>query len=721
MNELTRKRRSRSRGRALAVTLTLAVLTAPALAVALGPTPALAATDTIVSNNSLVFRTGEQVTMTGAIPGDLPWTLRNAATGTEVEAGTTGAGNLVDLGALPVGYYEVAIGEVPVKFAVIGEEPSDDPYYSVATKFSAFKMRAGYDPNSELPADLKALGFDTFREAGDWNDVENPTKGNYRTTQNMKDGWAAEAATDQNVIWTTAFGNGHHTGGWRQPALTPEAGKGFAAFTNWYLSQDPQITEVEIYNEFNGGFNESTCKSGTCYVEMLKNTVPAIRAAHPNVKIIGGSTAGVPLEWFQEMFAAGGLEYLDVISAHPYNQSTTTGYADVAANLNNLQRTYLPAGSALKPISYTEIGWSTAFGAGNAAQVRDEFVQAERVVHAYTVPMQTPNMAGVTWYDAVNDAVGNSVEANFGLFTQPSANVTAAQPKAGALAFWVMRDQIDAKSVVASDRITGGTASRIVYREADSSAQTTVLWSGVDQSNGAQRAVNSVSNSVTGVIASGHAITDVTSTYGQANLPMGSATTLTSTSEPKYVQSVKPTAASGLRWATAVAPVFAQPYLGAWKVSETKAQASLGSARESIDGWTRVKDGWVQNEYLATSLPVIASPTPTATSTPTSEPTPTVTTKPTATVKPTAKPTGTPTTKPSASPKPTATSDSTLPPVTTEPSASPTATTPVATEDTKDPLVATDIQISSPWLALVVLLLGALAALIGLTVRRASR
>lgn len=129
----------------------------------------------------------------------------------------------------------------------------------------------------------------------------------------------------------------------------------------------------EIWNEENlSGFWKDE-PNGARYAELLKRTYETIKSVNPNLVVLYGGTAGVPLGYFEESFKAGALDGCDAIAIHPYNWSGVP--EDMLNQFAGLRQLLAKYNAPDKPLWITEVGWSTA-------QVSDEsmkpFVQAFR-------------------------------------------------------------------------------------------------------------------------------------------------------------------------------------------------------------------------------------------------------------------------------------------------------------------------------------------------------
>ncbi|RYF36093.1 MAG: hypothetical protein EOO38_28170, partial [Cytophagaceae bacterium] len=83
------------------------------------------------------------------------------------------------------------------------------------------------------------------------------------------------------------------------------------------------------------------------YFETLKAVYTAVKAAHPDVKVLGGAAMAIPVGYFKPLFALGGLNYMDGLVVHPY----TTDPEQLDKQLTVLK---LAMGANAKPIHVTE-------------------------------------------------------------------------------------------------------------------------------------------------------------------------------------------------------------------------------------------------------------------------------------------------------------------------------------------------------------------------------
>ncbi|GFZ91875.1 hypothetical protein GCM10008018_42740 [Paenibacillus marchantiophytorum] len=223
---------------------------------------------------------------------------------------------------------------------------------------------------------------------------------------------------------------------------TPYSDEGRAAFAryaqevlNHYGSQVPW---VEVYNEYNipnyGDNGDGPADSRPdYYFKMLKKTYEAVKSIRPDVTVVGAATAGIPLEWLEEVFKQGGLSYMDAISVHPYRYPLTPeGLVEELGKLDALIKRYNNGQS--KPIWITEIGWPTHIGPRSV----DEQTQASYLIRTYVLALAS-GVDKIFWYDFMNDGTDKQEpEHNFGLIRNPADEKGGYTPKPGYVSLATM-------------------------------------------------------------------------------------------------------------------------------------------------------------------------------------------------------------------------------------------------------------------------------------------
>jgi hypothetical protein len=249
--------------------------------------------------------------------------------------------------------------------------------------------------------------------------------------------------------------------------------KGFANYGKAVLDKYPKIKWVEVYNEFNiaiGDIGEGPADSKPeYYYKLLKETYTTIKASHPEVTVVGATTAGLPWDWLEELFKLGGLKYMDAVSVHPYRYPfpPEDTFEDIV-RLNNLIKKY--NGGKMKPIWGTEVGWPTQLDNRGVG----EGVQARYAVRSYVQALAV-GMEKLFWYDFMNDGLGSlENEHNFGLVRFATDPLGKYAPKPAYVAYGIMTRQLTGKPYIKQVTVGDGIYNYVFGK---GNMQMQVLWS----------------------------------------------------------------------------------------------------------------------------------------------------------------------------------------------------------------------------------------------------
>jgi hypothetical protein len=270
----------------------------------------------------------------------------------------------VALPAEPDGYYTLHVTDDTVSPAV-----AQQIAYGVLAPFS-LPADSPFGVSTHLPSVsgtvplLSTLGATWDRMDITWADVET-SPGRYDFTK--FDPYMAELA--QNGVRPLVildYANPLYDGN-----QTPHDAAGYTAFASYAQAvlarYGSQIKAVEVWNEPNGGwFDSGPCKaSPACYRQLLQHTYQAVKSVRPDVTVVGGAVYLNPpnapdaLGWLRQVFQAGGMPYLDVVSFHPYASLPETYPIDRwEAGLESLIKQY--NNGQAKPIWVSELGWGAA-------------------------------------------------------------------------------------------------------------------------------------------------------------------------------------------------------------------------------------------------------------------------------------------------------------------------------------------------------------------------
>ncbi|WP_193726864.1 sugar-binding protein [Paenibacillus guangzhouensis] len=332
----------------------------------------------------------------------------------------------------------------------------------------AWETPQGWTP--ELSELLNRAGVKNFRDEIPWDAVEYEI-GKYRKPSNRD---AYMQRTQQDGLkpfiildYTNPFYDQNST------PYTDQGRQGFANYGKALLNlYGDQIPWVEVYNEFNGGFgdrgNGPADSRPEYYYQLLKKTYETIKAARPDVTVVGMATAGTPLGWMEEVFKLGGLQYMDAISIHPYqSQRPPEGIVDNVRSTKNLIRQYNQG--QLKPIWFTEVGWPTSIGGIGIS----EKTQADYLVRTHVLAL-AEGVEKVFWYDLMNDGMDPSYhENNFGILRNSNDPKGAFTPKPSYAAYAGMTRELIGAQFIQQDSFGTGISS---YQFHKNGQNLRVVW-----------------------------------------------------------------------------------------------------------------------------------------------------------------------------------------------------------------------------------------------------
>ncbi len=193
------------------------------------------------------------------------------------------------------------------------------------------------------------------------------------------------------------FANANYDGG--NTPYTDTGFDGYARYAQEVLKHyGRQIQAVEIWNEYNGSFCAGPAKQDrpATYVQMLRRAYEKIKADRPDVTVVGCSTVGTTLPFFDRVFRAGGLKWMDAVSVHPYRYGDAPeGIETEMARLDRLIRQYNQGQP--KPIWVTEVGWYVKPADEPGDMPVTEADQAKFVVRGYVL-LYSAGVEKVFWY-----------------------------------------------------------------------------------------------------------------------------------------------------------------------------------------------------------------------------------------------------------------------------------------------------------------------------------
>ncbi|TXK77178.1 DNRLRE domain-containing protein [Paenibacillus sp. N3.4] len=316
---------------------------------------------------------------------------------------------------------------------------------------------------------MKYAGIDMVRDGREWNSIEKQ-KGSY-TFSPSPDDYMAKLNDDHfDFTFVSGFNNPFYDN--NSTPYTDEGREGFANYVKAYADHyDGQLDAVEVFNEFNGSFgdrgNGPADSKPENYFPLLKKTYETVKAAHPDTPVVGMVMA-IDLNWMEKVFQLGGMQYLDVISVHPYVypgeperlESQINGLKDLIRTYNNGQ---------LKPIWISETGWPTQLDSRGV----DEQKQANYLIRGYVVSIAN-GIDKIMWYDFMNDGVQlNYNEDNFGIIRNTNDKLGAYTPKPAYAAYATMSRALGGAQFVSKDSTDTDIRSYVFDKDGE---QIRALW-----------------------------------------------------------------------------------------------------------------------------------------------------------------------------------------------------------------------------------------------------
>jgi len=337
-------------------------------------------------------------------------------------------------------------------------EPAAEPVLGVMTHFAQ-----GWEP--ELAGRVAEAGIRSVRDELYWQEVE-PLRGHYVFPGLYQRYMAELRRRGISPLIELTFANKNYDGG-----MTPYTEEGFQGYARYGVAllrhYGTQIGAVELWNEYNGTFcsGPALADRAATYTRMIRVAYRALKAERPDIIVAGGATAGVPLPYFEHLFAQGALDSMDAVSVHPYRYSSVPeGLEEDMAALQELIRRYNHG--APKPIWVTEIGWGTKTAAVPQGLAIDENTQASFLVRAYAL-LLSAGVKRIYWY-LFRDT---DAFASMGLVH----NDRPRTPKPAYRAMKVMIDEIGIANLVRRET-TAADFYSILFRRA-SGQEVRVMWS----------------------------------------------------------------------------------------------------------------------------------------------------------------------------------------------------------------------------------------------------
>ena len=220
----------------------------------------------------------------------------------------------------------------------------------------------------------------------------------------------------------------------------------------------------EVWNEANLEHFWSPQPSVDDYCKLVEAVAPRIRNADPSGHVVAGATSQIPLGWFEDCFKNGLLQWIDVLSVHPYRSQNPETVIRDYARLRELIKSYAPAGKQIPVISgewgYSNLNWDKSH--------LTEQQQAEYLVRMFLINSYQ-NIPVSIWYDWKNDGTDpNEREHHFGTVGHD------LNPKAAYLAAKVLSSTLKGYSI--SEKIDLGNENDFAFKLNRDNREAVVFW-----------------------------------------------------------------------------------------------------------------------------------------------------------------------------------------------------------------------------------------------------
>jgi len=155
-----------------------------------------------------------------------------------------------------------------------------------------------------------------------------------------------------------------------------------------------RIRHWEVWNEPNLEKFWKDKPDPAAYVKLLRATHREIKRIDPGLVVVLGGTAGIPWEYIEGIYEAGGRGHFDVMNVHPYRYPGSPEERPLFDDLVRLRELMQKHGDAAKPVWITEMGWPTHQGPRGVSEQR----QALMFARSYLLALQS-GVEVVFWYE----------------------------------------------------------------------------------------------------------------------------------------------------------------------------------------------------------------------------------------------------------------------------------------------------------------------------------
>jgi hypothetical protein len=195
---------------------------------------------------------------------------------------------------------------------------------------------------------------------------------------------------------------------------TEQGRRAFAAFAEAAASRYAGKSILwEIWNESNIEIFWKPKPNVDDYCKLVEVTAAQLKKADKTGLVVAPATSTIPFKWLEDCFKRGLLNWIDVLSVHPYRPHPPETVIKDYKQLRDLIKRYAPNDKEIPIISgewgYSNINWD---GARLSNEQQAQYLVREFIINLYQkIPISI-------WYDWKNDGTNpNEREHHFGTVT----------------------------------------------------------------------------------------------------------------------------------------------------------------------------------------------------------------------------------------------------------------------------------------------------------------
>ena len=144
----------------------------------------------------------------------------------------------------------------------------------------------------------------------------------------------------------------------------PTTDEELTAYGNWceWLARETKglVYAFAVWNEYNLESFNSTNESPEHYAKILETAYKAVKKGNPDAIVLGLEAGSIDPSFNDPVYGEGGLNYMDVMTCHPYDWSGHFDTKKLISETNQAKETMRKFGKEI-PIWWTEFGFVTMY------------------------------------------------------------------------------------------------------------------------------------------------------------------------------------------------------------------------------------------------------------------------------------------------------------------------------------------------------------------------